>query len=152
VKKITLVLLMAPCASMAFAQAPHQIVAQAIVDATLNAHSELNALTFHVTPPGAPDNIIVASNIAPIGKKADADDLSVIRTGKPIEEPNKAGTRYGIELPLLTVGGDVIGVVAIGYKFKTGENTSGFLAKAQALRDEIATRVPDAASLMKPAP
>ena len=44
-----------------------------------------------VTPPGKTENVIIASNIGRIGKKADEDDMRVIETGKPNLEVNKKG-------------------------------------------------------------
>ena len=132
------------------ARAAEPTYAQHLVDQTLAAHPELNALTFHVTLPNSTDNVIIASNIATLGKKADADDLSVIQTGKPIQEPNKAHTRFGVELQMKTVTGDVIGVVAVGFTYKVGDDTSHRLADAEALRDQLAAKIPSAASLLQP--
>jgi len=122
--------------------------ADALVQRTLAGHPELNAVTFHVQPPNGPDNIIIASNIATIGKKADADDLSVMASGKAIQELNKAGDRFGVELPLLNRDGKLIGVLALGFAYKAGDDKSGFLAKAEAIRNELAARIAGEARLM----
>jgi hypothetical protein len=86
--------------------------------------------------------------MAKIGKKADSDDLSVLNTGKPLQEANKAGDRYGVELQMADVSGKTIGVLAVGFVYKPGDDTSGFLAKAQAIEAELRKQIPDAAALM----
>jgi len=123
------------------AQNPTQSYADLLVQRTLSSHPELSAVTFHVQPPNGPDNIIIASNVAPYGKKADQDDLSVLATGKPIMEPNKAGDRFGVELPLWNRDAKVIGVLALGFVYKPGDDKSGFLAKAEQIRNELAGRI-----------
>jgi len=67
----------------------------------------------HVTPPNSADNVIIASNFGRIGKKADADDLEVIKTGKPKMEVGKTGDRFSVELPLQDVSGDTVGALAV---------------------------------------
>lgn len=133
------------------AQAPAKIYAQQLVDETLAKHPELNALTFHVTPPNSGDNIIIASNIAPYGKKADEDDLAVM-AGKIVQEPNKAGDRYGVALPLVSASGRAIGALNVGFVYKKGDDTTGFLKKAEAIRDELAVKIGSEAKLMVPMP
>ena len=51
--------------------APEKIYAQELVNATMAAHPDLLVVAMHVTPPGASENVIIASNIGRIGKKAD---------------------------------------------------------------------------------
>src|SRR6202030_3048502 len=75
-----------------------KIYAQKLVDETLAKHPEVVILAFHVTPPESQENVIIASNIGRIGKKADEDDLRVIRTGKPNLEVNAAGDHFEVEL------------------------------------------------------
>jgi iron complex outermembrane receptor protein len=127
-------------AGAALAQSAPQSYAEVLVQRTLSGHPELNAVTFHVQPPNGPDNIIIASNIAPYGKKADQDDLAVVG-GKVIQEPSRSGDRFGVELPLLNREGRVIGALALGFVFKAGDDKSGFLAKAEAIRNELAARI-----------
>ena len=74
-----------------------------LVDATLEKHPELLILALHVKPPSTSDFVIIASNIGRIGKKADDDDLGVIRTEKPLLEVNEAGNRFEVEIVLLLV-------------------------------------------------
>src|SRR5713226_8268810 len=78
---------------------------QALVDRALARHPEVATLAMHVTPPNSPDNVIIASNFGRTGKKADDDDLAVIKTGQPKSEVGK-NDRFSVELPLQDVSGD----------------------------------------------
>src|SRR5713226_8609239 len=79
--------------------------AQSLIARALARHPEVATLAMHVTPPDSPDNVIIASNFGRIGKKADDDDLAVIKTGQPKSEVGK-NDRFSVELPLQDVSGD----------------------------------------------
>jgi len=103
-----------------------------------------------VTPPGGADNVIIASNIGRIGKKADADDLSVIASGAPRMEVTRTG--YSVELPLVDRTGHPLGVLGATFAYRPGDDTSAVVTQAKALRDELASAIPDLASLFAPRP
>src|ERR1700686_1731434 len=91
------VLLLSFCAVlplMASGQEAKKIFAQQLLDVTIGKHKEGVITAMHVTPPGKTDNVIIASNIGRIGKKADEDDLRVIHPGKPNLEVNKTGAHF----------------------------------------------------------
>src|SRR5438445_12553041 len=92
------------------AQSTDHIFAQQLVDKPLAAQPELTVLALHVTPPAETGNIIIASNIGRIGKKADADDLSVLDTGKPRVEMTKTGD-LSVEVLMRDAAGQTIGVI-----------------------------------------
>ncbi len=60
-------------AQFALAQEGKKIYAQKLLDETLAKHKDVVIMAMHVTPPGKTDNVIIASNIGRIGKKADED-------------------------------------------------------------------------------
>src|ERR1700740_1581140 len=78
----------------ASAQEGKKIYAQKLLDETLAKHKDVVIMAMHVTPPGKTDNVIIASNIGRIGKKADEDDMRVIETGKPNLEVNTKGDHF----------------------------------------------------------
>ncbi|MDE0856218.1 MAG: hypothetical protein OSA97_17525, partial [Nevskia sp.] len=80
-KRMGLLLLLGAVALPATAETSGKIYAQQLVDKAVAKHPELLVLAMHVTPPGSADNVIVASNIGRIGKKADDDDMSVVKSG-----------------------------------------------------------------------
>ena len=69
-------------ALMASGQEGKKIFAQKLLDETLAKHKNVVIMAMHVTPPGQTDNVIIASNIGRIGKKADEDDMRVIEYGQ----------------------------------------------------------------------
>ena len=114
-----MLLLIVGGALAASGQTAKKIYAQKLLDETLAKHKDVVIMALHVTPPGKTDNVIIASNIGRIGKKADEDDMRVIETGKPNLEVNKKGDHYEVELVLQDQSGKTIG--AAGIVFKVGD-------------------------------
>ena len=103
---------------------------QHLVDRTLARHPDLLILALHATPPGSSQNVIVASNIGRIGKKADEDDLRVIQTGAPNLEVNASGKRYEVALPLLDASGARIGVFGQVFAYGPGVDKAALYRRA----------------------
>jgi len=122
-------------------------IAQSLLEKTLVEHPEAAHLVMHVTPPGRPDtdNEIIASNIGKIGKKADDDDLRILRTGHPETVVSKTGDRFNVSLPLFDSGRNTIGVVAIGLRYKPGDDKAALVRTAERIRDELRAQIPSAA-------
>ena len=131
------------------AQEGHKIYAQKLLDATLAKHKDVLVMAMHVTPPGKTENVIIASNIGRIGKKADEDDLRVIETGKPNLEVNKKGDRFEVELVMQDQSGKTIGAVGIVFPYEKG-NEAEFQKNAEQIRDEMKQQTPTLAKLFEP--
>jgi hypothetical protein len=131
-------------------QETKKIYAQKLVDETLAKHKEVVIMAMHVTPPGKNENVIIASNIGCIGKKADEDDLRVIETGKPNLEVNKKGDHFEVELVLQDQSGKTIGAVGIVFNYEKGKEPE-FQKKAEQIRDEMKEKTPTRAKLFEPA-
>ncbi len=127
----------------------NHIRAQKLVDDLLKEHPDVVVCAMHVTKPGTSENTIIAANIPRIGKPSDEDDWGVIKTGKPLLEPNKDKTRFEVILPLLDKPGKTIGAIAIVANYKEGEDTARFLTNATQLRDGLRKQIPNAESLYK---
>jgi len=132
--------------------APTRIYAQELVNQTLAMHPELLVVAMHVTPPGASDNVIIASNIGRIGKKADAEDLKVIKTGETLAKVNKNGDRFEVELLLHDTSNKPIGALAIVFPYKAGDDERQFAQRAETIRDELGKQIASVANLMRPYP
>ena len=132
------------------AQEGKKIYAQKLVDETLANHKEDVIMAMHVTPPGKTDNVIIASNIGRIGKKADEDDMRVIETGKPNLEVNKKGDHFEVELVLQDQSGKTIGAVGIVFMYEKGKEAE-FQKKAEQVRDEMKQKTPTLAKLFETA-
>jgi hypothetical protein len=146
---VTLAILFAS-AQFAWAQEGKKIYAQKLLDETLAKHKEVVIMAMHVTPPGKTENVIIASNIGRIGKKADEDDLRVIETGKPNLEVNKKGDHFEVELVLQDQSGKTIGAVGIVFNYEKGKEAE-FQKKAEQVRDEMKEKTPTLAKLFEPA-
>jgi hypothetical protein len=130
--------------------APENIYAQELVNQTVDKYPDLLVIAMHVTPPNESENVIIASNIGRIGKRADAEDLRVIRTGETLAKVNKNGDRFEVELVLLDVSRKPIGALAIIFPYQAGDNQSKLKTRAMTIRDELAARIPRLAKLMEP--
>ena len=122
------------------AQAQRKIYAQQLVDEALAKHRQVIILAMHVTPPNKSENEIIASNIGRIGKKADEDDLRVIRTGKPNLEINKKGDHYEVELTLQDKSGKTIGALGVVFNYQKGSEAR-YLKDARTVRDELREKI-----------
>ena len=126
-----------------------KIFAQKLLNETLDKHKEVVIMAFHVTPPNQSGNVIIASNIGRIGKKADEDDMRVIDTGKSNLEVNKAGNHFEDELPLLDQSGNRIGAVGIVFDYKAGDDKSKLVRTAEQVRDEMSRQIRSKESLFE---
>ena len=142
-------LLVLGSALFGLAQENKKIYAQKLVDETLANHKEVVIMAMHVTPPGKTENVIIASNIGRIGKKADEDDMRVIETGKPNLEVNKKGDHFEVELVLQDQSGKTIGAVGIVFMYEKGKEAE-FRKKAEQVRDEMKQKTPTIAKLFEP--
>lgn len=125
------------------AQAPAKIYAQQLLEDTLAKHPEVVIMAFHVQPPNSPDNVIIASNIGRLGKKADEDDMRVIQTGKSNLEVNKTGNHFEDECVLLDQAGNTVGAVGIVFNYKAGDDKQKLAKAAESIRDEMRARIPN---------
>ncbi|TCG06478.1 hypothetical protein BZM27_26025 [Paraburkholderia steynii] len=110
----------------------------------------MTVLALHVNQPASADNIIIASNIGHIGKKADADDLSVLNSGEPRMEVTRTGD-ISVELVMRDANGLSIGVVGSTWRLPAGDSKALVLHNAELVRDEMASKTPSLAALFEPA-
>ena len=129
---------------------PLDSYAQHIVDQALAKHRDVMILAIHATTPKNSDPEILASNIGRIGKKADDDDMRVVRDGKTNLEVNKHLMRYEVELPLKNAAGERIGALGVVFPLTAHTNQKARHAEAIRIRNEIAREIPSAARLVEP--
>ena len=134
------------------ASIPTRTFAQHLVDQALADHPDIIIVATHVQAPTNKDYPIIASNIGRIGKKADEDDMEVIKSGKPKLEVNESGDRFESEGVLLDSAGKVIGAVGVVFPYKSGDDQQALHQKAQALRDAWAKQIPSASKLFEAHP
>ena len=122
---------------------------QKLVDEALQKHHELLILVMHVTPPNSSENVIIASNIGRIGKKADEDDLRVINTGKTNLEVNAKGDHFEVELVLEDASGKNIGALGTVFAYKDGDDKAKLQKSAEKIRDELRKQIPSKEKLFE---
>jgi hypothetical protein len=132
------------------AQEGKKLYAQKLLEETLARHKDVVIMAMHVTPPGKTENVIIASNIGRIGKKADEDDMRVIETGKPNLEVNKKGDHFEVELVMQDQSGKTIGAVGIVFMYEKGKEAE-FQKNAEQIRDEMKQKTPTLARLFESA-
>ena len=129
--------------------APAKTYSQKLVDESLQRHHELLILVMHVTPPNSSENVIIASNIGRIGKKADEDDLRVINTGKTNLEVNAKGDHFEVELVLEDASGKNIGALGTVFAYKEGDDKAKLQKAAEKIRDELRKQIPSKVKLFE---
>ena len=77
--------------------------------------------------------------------------MRCVFTGKPNLEVNSTGKRFESELQLHDRVGDVIGAVGIVVAYQNGDDKRALHARAEKIRAELEKRIPDSASLFRPA-
>jgi hypothetical protein len=120
----------------AAAPKPHTY-AQKLVDQELAEHPDVVILVFHVISKDGSDYPIIASNIGRYGKKADEDDLRVIKTGKPNLEVNATGNHFEVEMALHDASNKTMGAIAVVYNYKDGDDREALHKKAELVRAEV---------------
>ncbi|HWJ35740.1 MAG TPA: hypothetical protein VNR70_10765 [Steroidobacteraceae bacterium] len=128
------------------------IYAQELVNRVIANHPEVVVVAMHVSPPKGGENVIIASNIGRIGKRADADDLKVIQTGAPNLAVNKAGDRFEAELVLKDANSRSIGALGVVFPYMKGQDTAPLQAGAKTVRIELSRRITNADNLLQPYP
>jgi hypothetical protein len=131
---------------------PTQTYGQSLVDNALRKHPNVVILALHAKPAHSAANVIVASNIGRIGKKADEDDLHVIATGEDKLELNESGDRYEVEQTLQDVSGATIGAVGVVFAYVKGQDTAPLVAEAKSVRLELSRRISNVDNLLQPYP
>ena len=124
--------------------------AQHLVEAEIASHPQVLVMAIHAVPDGGKDNVIIASNIGRIGKLADADDLKVSRTGKPLLAVNKTGDRYEVQLPLYDASHRPLGSVGIVFGYSKGADVKAMQATAAAIRDHLSRRISHRKNMTEP--
>jgi iron complex outermembrane receptor protein len=133
-------------------QIPVKIYAQELVDRMVAQHPDLRAVVMHVTPPKEATNVIIASSIGRIGKPADAADLDVVATGRTRVAMDRGNKRIEVELALRDVGGEIIGSLALVWRYPVVGDHDEFERSADVIRDGLSRRILNLANLMDPYP
>jgi hypothetical protein len=97
---------------------------------------EIAGMTINVTPPRSAESLVIASSDgSQIGHKSATGALSVAQDGKIATRLNRANGQIGLEVPLLDVSGDTVGVLSLSCP--RGAATAAPQDSAERIRDRL---------------
>jgi hypothetical protein len=131
-------------------------MAERLIVAEFKKHSatgEIGKIGLHATPPGASDNVIIASEIpSKIGKKSSPQDMQKLAEAKPIAVKVDKDSIYDLLLPITDRnGGDLNGgFVVMEVPFAKAQSEQEALKIGISIRDELQSEIPSKAALYQP--
>lgn len=140
----------------------HKIYGQQLCDEIMAKHPELISVTLHGVPPGLDKVYTMFAGSFPdrIGNADDPDDIDVIVKGITILDPrwrrtNDNPKKFVVLMPMRDTAGENVGLVVYAFKEPSSNpNASAvekeYFAKAAALRDDLARRMPSYKQLFEP--
>lgn len=147
------VVMAAGCLSMA-GTAAEKTFAQRLVETTLAKHSELSGLELSSTAPGSSQcKTVAASNPHDLGEKCDKDELTAMKTGKPVaeQETEKGEKVWDITSPLHDSSGKVVGTVGMEVKGTSGQTKESVQKLTDAIVKEMEQQISSKDALFAPA-
>jgi len=131
----------------ASAQVPLKIYGQELIDRTVAGDRRLLLAQMHVAPAAGAASVVVASNVGQFGSPADATELEVMATNKVEAGLLPGGTRLKMELPLLDVVGETIGVLTLEWSCHGAGDMAALSRRAGQVRAALSRRILNAANL-----
>jgi hypothetical protein len=136
--------------------ADNKIYAQQLVNDLLTANKDLLAAGLHAIPPGSKEYEIVAHSRDLIGKKDSEADVEMIMNDQTIIGPETTGyttiPRMVVHSALRDSKGKIVGLAVLSFRLETATTKLATHARAQAILDRLAQKIPDSAALFKPVP
>src|ERR1700694_1268095 len=108
-------------------------------------------LDLAAAPPNGSESVVIASRSRErVGRKTDSRDLQVLTTSKWALAVIDA--HIEVDVPLQDDSGATVAAMRAIYPYAKGDDESGYLSQAEALRAEMRGQIPTAAKLTEPAP
>lgn len=122
--------------------------AEQIALETLSAHPLLRKVGLHAIPPGAHKMVIIANgNATRIGIPTSQSDFAAVKEGK-IYGPKIADAQfYNMKMPMFDAHHRQIGILVMEIACTDAVSEEDAAKKADAIRQEIAQKIPDVSSL-----
>src|SRR5260370_21977332 len=118
--------------------ADNAIYAQTLANEVMASHPELVVIGLHALKPGNKEETMIASNLDPIGKKDDEDDLAVSHERKTILAPNlKDPTKFEVAVPVHEAPGKTICSLSAMFKYTARGDEVKMHKAAKPRRDPI---------------
>jgi hypothetical protein len=129
---------------------PYRTYAQALVEKTLERHSDLLVLCLHLTPPHHDASITFACNVGRIGMVDDNGDITIMQSGQFQARVMPGGITIKIEGPLRDTKDRTIGAFSAFYRHGSGDSDGQFKVRAAEVGRELARQIPNLESLAAP--
>ena len=122
--------------------------AEQIALETLSAHPLLRKVGLHAIPPGGNKMVIIANgNATRIGIPTSKSDFAAVKDGKIYGPKIEDGQFYNMKMPMLDAHHHQIGILVMEIAATDTKSESDAATKAEAIREEIAAKIPDVSSL-----
>jgi hypothetical protein len=123
------------------AQPVHVPHAQALIDALLKEHPEIQTIGLHVTPPGQTENVNIAcSKLGKVGKRSAPIDMEVMATGKPSSRMANKGA-FDIGVPIGDAAGRKIGMIVVVLPAARAKDSADAMRQVLTIRDGLQSRI-----------
>jgi DNA-binding beta-propeller fold protein YncE len=122
--------------------------AEQIALETLSAHPLLRKVGLHAIPPGGDKMVIIANgNATRVGIPTSKSDFAAVKEGKIYGPKIEDGQFYNMKMLMFDSQHRQIGILVMEIACTDAKNESDAAAKADAIRQEIAAKIPDVSSL-----
>jgi hypothetical protein len=124
--------------------------AQALVRKIAAAHPEVLFLGLHVTPPGKPDNVIIAcTDASKLGKVSTDLDMEVVRSKGTKTHFNKMRHDYEVDQWFTDAGGNTLGMIVYRFAGTHAKSEAGALKYATEIGGELQKSIPNRERLFR---
>jgi hypothetical protein len=138
----------APPAEQISVHAPR---AEEIALETLTAHPSLRKVGLHAIPPGGDKMVIIANgNATRVGIPTSQSDFAAVKSGGIYGPKIEDGQFYNMKMPMLDAQHRQIGILVMEIACTDAVSEEDAAKKADAIRQEIARKIPDVNSLFAP--
>ena len=121
--------------------------AQALIDALMAKHPEMQTIGLHVTPPGLSESLNIAcSKPGKVGKVSADLDTGVASTGKPSMRRTPKGA-FDMGVPITDHSGRPLGMIVVVIRETFTSDPEIALKRAFLIRDELQAQLPALADL-----
>jgi DNA-binding beta-propeller fold protein YncE len=119
-----------------------------LVLSMLSSHPDLRKMGLHAVPPGRTTSVIVANgNKSRVGVPTTQGDFDAVKEGKTYCSAKQNGAFYNLKMPLFDAMGNRIGILVMEIPFTSAVDEADAIRKAEAIRAEVAQKIPDLKSL-----
>ena len=118
--------------------------AQTLVRNTSAAHPEMTFIGLHVTPPGKPDNVIIAcTDQSKIGRVSTELDMAIIKNKDTKVHFSKPRNDYEVDQWFSDAAGDTLGMIVFHFAGASTKSEDDAVRFATAIRAELQKSIPN---------